>query len=156
MFTQRSDDLASCWKAAASRGARPTALDIGLTVEPLGDVVELAVTGGREDDRALAACVQHALAGWAYADPATRSVRLTAQLVFVVAGRRAWRRGWRSLPPARPRESRVGTVCTPVLDDGAIAELRLPRPLEVSDQDPSREPRPPPGTVPRVQPGCSP
>jgi hypothetical protein len=159
LFAARSDEVINCWKFASSRGARATSLEVGVTIDPLGNTSDLRVTSQRAQDDALIACVTESLTGASYTGTATRAIRLGATLDFTLADQPAWPRLWPKVAHRAHADERAGSVCTPVIDDGATTQVRLPRPLVVSDFDPSRTPPPPPGSrravVPEVRIGCT-
>ena len=159
LFAARSDEVINCWKFASSRGARATSLEVGVTVDPLGNTRDLRVTSQRAQDDALIACVTESLTGASYTGTTTRAIRLGATLEFTLADQPAWPKLWPKVAHRAPDDDRVGTVCTPVLDDGGTTQVRLPRSLVVSDFDPSRTPPPPPGSrraaLPEIRIGCA-
>ncbi len=154
VFARNHADIASCWKYQTSRGAKTTLLTAGMTIEPLGSTRDLTVTGERSEDQALAACVTTALSTSSFIETTTRPIRLTARLAFTRSQQPEWKRAWPT-PVAHPdRDLRTGTVCSHVIDDGQVAQVELPKPLEVTDWDDSREP-PSRGAVPEVRVGCA-
>lgn len=153
VFAENRTDIANCWKFASSRGARPTTLVVGMTIEPLGSTRDLTVTSERADDTQLATCVRSALEGATFVGTTSRPLRLTTELAFTHADQPPWKSPWPSPVPRAWIDRRRGTVCSSVLDDGPVAPVALAKPLEVSDADPSRVP-PRPG-VPEVKLGCA-
>lgn len=153
VFAENGGDIASCWKFASSRGAAPTTLAVGMTIEPLGSTRDLTVTSERAEDAELAACVRAALEGASFVGTTTRPLRLATELAFTRADQLPWKAPWPSPVPRPAIERRRGTVCSPVIDDGQVAVVGLEKPLEVSDADPSRVP--PRHGVPEVRFGCA-
>lgn len=154
MFAHNATEITDCWKAATSRGATPTSLVVGVVIEPLGNTRDLTVESTRAQDDPLVACVRAALATFTFTGTTTQPIQLGATLVFERSTQPEWSHVV-GAPVAQPdQDLRIGTVCSPVLDDAPIARVRLPNPLHVTDWDESREP-PRRGQVPSVRIGCS-
>ena len=136
VIASRAAEIEDCWKHASSRGAPPTELGVSLTIEPLGSIRDLEVTGPPE----LAGCVKTALAPIAFSGATTRPIHLGFTIDLRAADQPAWQRPWPLHADSAAVDPRSGTVCTPVVDDGVIVEVRLPAPLAVWDRDDSRTP----------------
>lgn len=151
----RAEEVTDCWKVASSRGASETSLDVAFTVEPLGGTRDVAVTSASASvtNDALAACVTRALTGLVVPGAATRSVRARLALAMKHADQPAWSAPWPAHAMSAPADERIGTQCTPVLDDGVVTDVRLPAPLAVTDYDDSRNP--PRGVIPHIRIGCA-
>ncbi len=154
LFARAATDITNCWKAQSSRGAEPTTLTVGVTIEPLGGTRDLTVTSERVADEPLATCVTSALTGSALDDTTARPIHLTAQLVFERADQPAWKRVWPTPGPGSAFDPRRGTMCTHVIEDGVIPQVELPKPLAITDWDDSRDP-PQRNAVPQIRIGCS-
>jgi hypothetical protein len=157
VIADRATDVQDCWKYAASRGATPTTLAVMMTIEPLGSIRELAVTSDRAQDDALAACVQDALSTISFSGATTHPTRFGFSLDLRPADQPAWQKPWPKPIASPATDGRRGTVCTPVIDDGVIHEVRLLAPLVAWDYDPSRT-APSRGrraAVPSVRIGCA-
>lgn len=154
MFAHNASEVTACWKAATSRGATPTSLEVSVVIEPLGNTRDLTITSTRAQDDPLVTCVTAALATFTFTGTTTRAIQLGATLVFERSTQPEWSHVV-GAPVAQPdQDLRRGTVCSPVLDDAPIARVRLPSPLHVTDWDESREP-PQRGRIPSVRMGCS-
>ncbi len=149
----RAEEVTDCWKVAASRGASETTLDLALTVDPLGGTRDVSVTSARTSDDALAACVSRAITGVVVPGTATRATRVTATLAMKHSDQPGWTAPWPAHAAGRPSDERIGTQCTPVLDDGALSEVHILPALAVSDYDDSRNP--PRRAMPSVRIGCA-
>jgi len=155
MFSTNAGEIADCWKAATSRGAKETSLEVSITIDPFGGTRDPSARSERAADDALAACVQGALSTVTFTGTTTRPLRVGATLQFVLSQQPAWSRPFTAGAPRPDPDLRDGTVCTPVLDDGVIGEMHLPAPLVVTDWDSSREP-PRRGTAaPYIMMGCA-
>ena len=123
MLFRRSDVVTACWKWASARGAKETTLSVEVTVDPRVSTTSTTVTSAAAGDDELIACVNEMFVPATWSGPRSRTMRVSAELVFN-NDQPTWPK-----PPARPKGPTKMAAMPRALTcpaDSSTDEIRLP------------------------------